>query len=283
MDFELLHRRRKDRRAAAGRLSGDVRMSLAPWLRGIAAGVALWVGAAAAEPGLPDGFVYLRDVDPSIRQDIRYAGSHNFLGRPADGYGAAECVLTDAAAQAIRRVQAGLGLRGHALIVWDCYRPARAVADFVRWMGDPDSRMKGEFYPRTSKTQLVALGYIAARSGHSSGSTVDLGLIPLGRASEPARWTGRGPLKPCTAPKGERFDDGAVDLGTGFDCFDELAHFGSLAVAPTAKANRALLRETMVAAGFAPYDREWWHFRLVDEPFPDRVFDFSIPPRRSAR
>lgn len=113
-------------------------------------------GCAAAP--LPKGFVYLRDVDPSIRQDMRYAGSHNFLGRPVDGYHAAECILAEPAAAALTKAQEKLAGRQMSLVVWDCYRPARAVRDFVSWTINPDQRMKAEFFPRIEKTQLVPLG-----------------------------------------------------------------------------------------------------------------------------
>lgn len=250
-----------------------------PFARCATASLVLLAAAAAADGGLPDGFVYLRDVDPTIRQDMRYAGAHNFIGRPIAGYAAPECVLTAKAAQALSQVQAALAPRGDALIVWDCYRPARAVDAFVRWTQDPDARMKAEFYPRTDKSQLVALGYIAARSSHAGGSTVDLGLLRAGLGAMPA-WSDAAPLIPCTAPKGQRFEDGALDFGTGFDCFDERAHFADPRVGTAARANRALLRDVMVRYGFAPYEREWWHFRLTDQPFPNHAFDFPIPPRR---
>ncbi len=254
-------------------------MASARWAAACLLALTSLAAAQAANGGLPVGFVYLRDLAPTIRQDIRYAGMHNFIGRPVEGYEAPECVLTAAAAQALVRVQNALARSGLALIVWDCYRPARAVADFLRWMSDADSRMKVEFYPETEKGQLVALGYIAARSTHSRGSTVDLGLVPAGLAAPPP-WNGNVPLTPCTGPKGDRTEDGTVDLGTGFDCFDARAHFAFQDIGAAARANRAILRDAMVRQGFVPYDREWWHFRLAHEPYPNRVFDFPIPPRR---
>lgn len=254
-----------------------------PFGASVAASVLVLASVAAAEAPqgrLPAGFVYLRDVAPTIRQDMRYAGMHNFIGRPVDGYEAAECVLTAQAAQALVRVQNALAPTSLALIVWDCYRPARAVADFLRWTNDADSRMKVEFYPDTDKSQLVALGYIAARSTHSRGSTVDLGLVPASLAASPP-WNAERALTPCTAPEGDRADDGTVDLGTGFDCFDPRAHFSFPDIGAAALANRRLLRNAMVSHGFVPYDGEWWHFRLAHEPHPNRVFDFPIPPRRA--
>jgi D-alanyl-D-alanine dipeptidase len=228
---------------------------------------------------LPTGFVYLRDVDASIVQDIRYAGAHNFVGRPIAGYEAGECVLTGKAARALGVVQAALATRQLSLIVWDCYRPARAVADFWRWsLNAADDRMRPEFYPRIDKSRLFALGYIAKRSGHSRGSTVDLGIAPAGLTAAPAYDPTAAP-RPCLAPAGRRVDEGAVDLGTSYDCMDAFAATDHQAVGKTAIENRRLLQTLMVRAGFAPYAKEWWHFQLGNEPFPGQVFDFPIKAR----
>jgi D-alanyl-D-alanine dipeptidase len=164
------------------------------------------------------------------------------------------------------------------LNVWDCYRPARAVKEFVRWTKDAsDTKMKAEFYPNFDKTQSIDVGYLSSRSAHSRGSTVDLGIVPATLAVLPQRASDE-PLKPCSAPKDQRFDDGTIDLGTGYDCFDEKARFNHPMISDTARANRALLRDLMVANGFKPLQREWWHFELVDEPFPQEMMDFPIPP-----
>ncbi len=179
----------------------------------------VWASAGSA---LPRGFVYLRDIDPTIVQDIRYAGSHNFVGRPIKGYLAAECILSASAANALATVQRKLAEKKLSLIVWDCYRPTRAVADFLQWSRDPvHSEMKAEFYPRTDKQKLFALGYLATRSAHSRGSTVDLGIVPADFSSA-APPNLPQPLKACTAPKGDRFEDGTIDFGTGYDCLDVL-------------------------------------------------------------
>src|ERR1700688_757541 len=141
---------------------------------------------ALAGSVLPKDFVYLRDIDPTIVQDIRYAGSHNFVGRPIRGYLAAECILSVSAANALETVQRKLTEKKLSLIVWDCYRPERAVEDFLQWSKDPTHfEMKAEFYPRTDKEKLFALGYLARRSAHSRGSTVDLGLVPSGFSAAP--------------------------------------------------------------------------------------------------
>jgi zinc D-Ala-D-Ala dipeptidase len=235
---------------------------------------------------LPKGFVYLRDTDPTIVQDIRYAGSHNFVGRPIKGYLAAACILSDRAATALKTVQSMLAEKKLSLIVWDCYRPQRAVDDFLQWSKDPThAEMKAEFYPRTDKRKLFALGYLATRSAHSRGSTVDLGLVPSSFSSAPSPnplpalkpWTLKPwTLKSCTLPKGERFEDGTIDFGTGYDCLDVLGSTSNASVGELALRNRQTLKSYMVKAGFRPYAREWWHFELIDEPFNRRGFDFEV-------
>ena len=215
---------------------------------------------------LPAGFVYLADVDPTIRQDMRYAGSDNFLGRPADGYLAPECILTEEAAKALSAVQKSVTAEGLSLIVFDCYRPARAVADFAAWVkagGPPDAR----WYPRTKRSRLIRDGYIASRSAHSRGSTVDLALVP----TDPSRPAASDP--DCGANR-----SGTVDFGTGFDCLDKKSRTAFAPLAPEAMANRKTLVAAMQAQGFRNYAREWWHFSLNGEPFKQE-FDFTVESR----
>jgi zinc D-Ala-D-Ala dipeptidase len=234
--------------------------------------------SASAPAELPAGFVYLADIDPSIVQDIRYAGPHNFVGRPIPGYEAAECVLTEKAARALAKIQSQLVPKKLSLIVWDCYRPTRATAEFIRWTKDPrDTKMKAEFYPRIDKSQIFELGYLSSRSAHSRGSTVDLGIVPLGTVAP--RYDASGKLVSCVAGKDERFADGGIDFGTGYDCMDELSATENPKVSAEARKNRIMLRDLMVAQGFKPYRREWWHFELSNEPFPDKSFDFPIRAR----
>jgi D-alanyl-D-alanine dipeptidase len=233
-------------------------------------------GLAVAGAALPQGFVYLREIDPTIIQDIRYAGSHNFVGRPIKGYLAAECILSEPAAKALAAVQKKFSEKNLSLIVWDCYRPKRAVEDFLQWSQDPaHAEMKAEFYPNTDKEKLFALGYLARRSAHSRGSTVDLGLVSVPFSSAPP--PGPSSLRACTSPKGERFQDGAIVFGTGYDCLDEMASTSDARAGETALRNRQMLKSAMQEAGFRPYLKEWWHFELVDEPFRQDGFDFEIP------
>ena len=242
---------------------------------GIAVMIVMLPAPALADSALPKGFVYLRDIDPTIAHDIRYATSHNFVGRPINGYVAAECILSEQAANALETVQKKLAEKKLSLIVWDCYRPKRAVDDFLQWSKDPThSEMKAEFYPRADKEELFALGYLAKRSAHSRGSTVDLGIVPAGSPVTPPPSPSQ-PLKSCTSSKGERFEDGTIDFGTGYDCLDVLANTSSALVGEVAQRNRQTLKSYMEGAGFRPYAKEWWHFELVDEPFHDG-FDFEV-------
>jgi D-alanyl-D-alanine dipeptidase len=241
---------------------------------------ALFGGGTACSEPFP-GFVYLADIASGIVQDIRYAGSHNFVGRSIAGYEAAECVLTQKAARALANAQAQLAAKKLSLIVWDCYRPERAVADFVSWSKiAADTRMKAEFYPRTDKSKFFALGYIASRSGHSRGSTIDLGIVP-DRVSAPPPFDPAAALRSCIAGRGERFDDHTIDFGTGYDCFDERASTHHPGIGKDALANRLLLQTTMERSGFRPYAKEWWHFELIDEPFRNRSFDFPVVKREA--
>ncbi len=232
-------------------------------------------GSALPTSSLPKGFVYLRDIDPTIVQDIRYAGSHNFVGRPIKGYRAAECILSARAATALKTVQDMLAEKKLSLIVWDCYRPKRAVDDFLQWSKDPThAEMKAEFYPRTDKQRLFALGYLATRSPHSRGSTVDLGIVPGSFSLSPP--DPLPALKPCTLPKGERFEDGTIDFGTGYDCLDPLGSTSNASVGEVARRNRQTLKSYMARAGFRPYAREWWHFELTNELSNRHGFDFEV-------
>lgn len=232
--------------------------------------------AGAAEPGPPAGFVALGSVDPTIEQDIRYATPHNFTGRIVDGYARPVCVLTTQAARALHRAQQSLVRRGYSLKVYDCYRPQRAVDRFVAWAGDPsDTTMKAEFYPEVGKSRLFDDGYIARRSGHSRGSTVDLTIVKP--PARPARAYVPGErLVPCYAPRAQRFPDDSIDMGTGFDCFDPRAHTLDPRVVGTARAGRLMLKHAMEEAGFTGIPEEWWHFTLRDEPYPGTYFDFAV-------
>lgn len=241
-------------------------------------------GATPAPPakGAGPGFAVLRDVDPTIQHDIRYLTSHNFLGVPVDGYREPLCVLSRPAAQALARAQRTLLRRGYTLKVYDCYRPQRAVNHFVRWGEDlRDQKMKKEFYPRLDKSVLFN-GYIARKSGHSRGSTVDLTVVRLPKFWQRQYRPGE-PLVECYLPRKQRFPDTSIDMGTGYDCLDTQANTDDPRVTGQARANRVMLREVLNQVGFTNFPNEWWHYTLRNEPYPDTYFDFPVARRSVPR
>lgn len=230
------------------------------------------VATDAATPELID----IRTPIPDVVLDIRYFTAHNFVGDPIDGYEAPKCLLTPAAAAALAEVQGALRPRGLSLKIYDCYRPQRAVDHFVAWAEDvDDQRMKAEFYPGVDKQNLFRDGYIAARSSHSRGSTVDLTIVPVPTPDQSA-FDPNGPLRSCENPVGERFADNSVDMGTGFDCFSPLSHTLNPMIAGAAHEHRLLLKSLMEENGFKNLAEEWWHYTLADEPYPHSYFDVPV-------
>lgn len=197
---------------------------------------------------LPEGFEYLDEAVPGLKWQAMYAGSENFMGRPADGYFANRTVAAREAAEALKCAAVKTD---YSLFVFDAYRPARAVADFCRWAEAPgDEIRKAIHFPNVEKTKLIELGYIAARSGHSRGSTIDLTLC--GKDGMP------------------------LDMGTVFDFMDPRSHHGCPDLTKEQTRNRETLRTLMLSCGFTDYSEEWWHYRLKNEPYPDTYFDFVI-------
>ncbi len=244
--------------------------------------LSLWVlllpslAPAAAPAAPPEDFVDAAAVVPSLIVELRYHGEHNFLGTRVDGYQAPRCLLTRKAAEALAKAQAELLPLGLALKVYDCYRPVRSVSHFVRWAKDLDDvKTKAEFYPAVDKRDLFKLGYIAERSSHNRGGTVDLTIVPLPAAPQPVYVPGQ-PLVACFEPVGRRYADNGLDMGTGYDCFSDASHPGNLAIGPQQRANRALLRTLMEKHGFQGIAEEWWHFTLREEPHPETYFDFPV-------
>jgi D-alanyl-D-alanine dipeptidase len=208
--------------------------------------------AQARNEQRPDGFVDAASVAHGLLVEARYATAHNFVGAPIDGYDKPICYLTRPAAAALALVVKDLAARGLTLKVYDCYRPARAVAHFVRWARNlRDEKMKAEFYPHVDKSTLFRDGYIASQSGHSRGSTVDLTVA-------------------------QRDSGDVLDMGTPFDFFSPRSWPSDRHVSAEAQANRALLARAMERRGFRPYDKEWWHFTLRHEPYPQTYFDFPV-------
>jgi len=228
-----------------------------------------------AEFHLPAGFVHLRDIDPSIVQDIRYATTDNFTGRPVAGYEAGECILLREAAEALRLVQSDLEPRGLSLNVYDCYRPVRAVNAFMRWVQEAAEPRDARFWPRTARGDLVKLGYIAAHSIHSTGAAVDVTLAP--RASRRAAViSSTAAPGPCNAAGADRGSGNSLDMGTSFDCFDPMSNTASGEITQEQRENRGLLVAVMTARKFKNYAREWWHFTYVGLRALPKPQDFVI-------
>jgi D-alanyl-D-alanine dipeptidase len=232
----------------------------------------------ASAQGLPGGFVFLRDSDPGIRQDIRYAGANNFMGRPLAGYGAAECVVKREVGLRLKAVQRELVRQKLSLKMFDCYRPQRAVADMVAWSKNgTETAAERRYNPAFSKADLFRLGYIASHSQHSTGGALDLTLVDLA-ADNSAKFDPAKAYADCTAPAAARPPEGSVDMGTGYDCSDARAHTAAGTITPAQRRWRNRLMAAMSRQGFVNYSKEWWHFSLPGAGAQE--YDFPIPERR---
>ena len=201
---------------------------------------------------MTEGFVYLDAVLPGIFWDAKYATADNFTGSVVDGYHVNRVVGTSEMAAALLSAVSLAAMSGYGLLLWDGYRPQRAVDCFLRWADEPeDGKTKARHYPNISKTDMVPLGYIAAKSGHSRGSAIDLTL--------------------CNIKSGRKADMGGI-----FDLMDVRSHHGAQGLSAVATRNRKILREIMEKCGFNAYEMEWWHYTLKKEPYPNRYFDFPV-------
>ncbi|MAC87562.1 MAG: peptidase M15 [Gammaproteobacteria bacterium] len=201
---------------------------------------------------LPKGFSYVSEIDATIKKELRYATSNNFIGKPIDGYLKDSLIISTPAAKALKEIQTKLMLSGLSLKIFDAYRPQQAVDHFVRWAKVMnDTLMKQLYYPDVQKSELFTLGFIASKSGHTRGSTVDLSIVDVKTNKE-------------------------VDMGSSYDFFGEKSHPFYKKITETQMKNRMLLRTIMIKNGFIPYDNEWWHFTLKDEPYPTIYFNFLI-------
>lgn|GEM_PF-718980 len=201
---------------------------------------------------LPEGFVYLEDVLPDVQYEIRYYSEYNFVGRQIEGYYAPYAIATEEMAEALAKVSNEMAEDGYRLLIYDTYRPAKAVEFFKAWSTDEDdTAMKDVFYPNEDKSQLFKRGYLSKKSGHSRGSTVDLTLVE--------------------ADSGE-----LVDMGSPYDLLDEISYFGTNLITKEQAANREILKKVMKKHGFKEYSKEWWHYVLINEPHPTTYFDFDV-------
>lgn len=201
---------------------------------------------------IPKNFSYVKDTIPTIELELRYASTNNFVGEIIEGYLAPKAILTTKATLALAKVQKELEGFGFGLKVFDAYRPQRAVDHFVCWGKDlVDRKMKLAYYPDVQKKNLFKEGYIAKRSGHSRGSTVDLTIIDLKTKEE-------------------------LDMGSSFDFFGQQSWVHYTKITLQQRANRMLLNQVMTKYGFRAYAQEWWHFTLQNEPYKNRYFDFKV-------
>lgn len=201
---------------------------------------------------LPKGFVYITDYIPHISVDLKYFTHHNFIGKPIDGYKTNKVILSLKATLAIQKIENELNQEGLGLKIYDAYRPQKAVNHFKRWAKDiKDTLMRKEFYPRIDKRDLFKKGFIASRSGHSRGSTIDLTIIDLKTKKE-------------------------LDMGVAFDFFGEESGHGYQKLNTSQKQNRIKLKKIMEKYGFLAYSKEWWHYTLNEEPFKNTYFDFDV-------
>jgi D-alanyl-D-alanine dipeptidase len=214
-------------------------------------------------------FVDIKDIDSTIMVDARYAGSANFTGKVVPGYKASKCLLTSQAAIGLAKAQAVLKTMGLSLKAYDCYRPQEAVTAFMAWAkGRDNPRLKRFYYPKENIEKLFERGYIAEKSGHSRGSTIDLTIAPAG-VTKPLASV---PSGSCFTVPGLYDRDGSLNMGTSFDCFDERSYTADDQITPASRAHRLLLKTVMEQAGFKNYEKEWWHYTLAEEPFTDRYF-----------
>ncbi len=215
-------------------------------------GLALFFSIFSRGQGLPDGFVYLSDIDKTIELELRYFSNNNFIGKPIEGYHKNCLIITKQAAEALKKIQKELLKKEFSLKIFDAYRPQQAVNHFVKWAKVlNDTLMKKEYYPDVLKSELFKLGYIASKSGHTRGSTVDLTIVNLKTKKE-------------------------LDMGSPYDFFGIQSHPYHKKITTTQKRNRFFLRKIMQKNGFRPYENEWWHFTLKNEPFPKTYFNFPI-------
>ncbi len=197
-------------------------------------------------------FVVVADEIPSIVLDIRYFSTNNFVGARVDGYKKPVALITKQAGEALKKVQVELAKEGLGLKIFDAYRPQKGVNHFVRWAKiPPDTLTKSKYYPETRKADVFDLGYVASKSGHSRGSTLDLTIVYLDTGKE-------------------------IDMGSGWDFFGEISWHAASNITSLQKANRAKLKDVMSRFGFKSYSKEWWHYTLRDEPFPNTYFDFDV-------
>lgn len=217
-------------------------------------------------------FVYLSDIDPTIKQSVRYATSENFTGQKVNGYNSEKIIIKREAALRLKKVQEYFVEKNYTLVIYDAYRPQKAVQNFIIWAGNSDISTKERYYPTLDKNVLFEKGYICKTSDHCKGYTADLTIMNLKSSLHAVKMSTRI-LK--NNEKISFLDDGTLDMGTSFDCFHVASHHGSNLISDTAKTNRKFLEDTMDKFGFTTIENEWWHYTLQGTENSED-YDFSI-------
>jgi D-alanyl-D-alanine dipeptidase len=219
-------------------------------------------------------FVLLSTIDPTIIESPRYYGTQNFLGRQVPGYESPRIICTKEAALALKKAHKEFKKLGYRLVVYDGYRPQRAVNEFIRWSKNlTDQVAKDLYYPTIDKRDVFKLGYVAAKSEHSRGGAFDLTIIPINQNLCEITMVKRRLKNAEIIPF---LDDGTIDMGSSFDLFHEVSHYETPLITEEQSHKRELLRRVMENNGFKGYEKEWWHYTLQNEPYPDTYFDFTV-------
>lgn len=222
---------------------------------------------------LPEGFVYLDQIDPTIAQAVMYYGDRNFIGERIDGYKAPKVILTEKSALRLKQVQDDIRRDNYSLVIYDGYRPTKSLDHFVRWRDSVDERMKKFYYPYLTKKETFEMGYVTPTSTHSRGSTVDLTIIELGKTID------RNPEAVQRILNDGRtiycWQDNTVDMCGSVDLFDPISWHDCTLIDGMYLEKRNYLRNKMKKFNFAEFSQEWWHYTLIDEPFEEH-FNFDI-------
>lgn len=233
----------------------------------------LLIALFGVSSSLPDGFVYLVEIDPTIIQNVIYYGQRNFIGEPVDGYKAPKVILTEKAALRLEQLQQDIKKDNYTLVVYDGYRPQKSLDHFVRWRDWADERMKPFYYPYMTKMDTFKYGYVTPKSSHSRGSTVDLTIMELGKTVNPNPQPIKRELNDGRSIY--FWQDNTVDMFSSVDLMDPASWPNCTIIDDVYQQRRNYLRTKMEAYNFRGFELEWWHFTLNNEPFKE-YFNFDI-------
>ncbi|KAG4075041.1 hypothetical protein HA402_015796 [Bradysia odoriphaga] len=222
---------------------------------------------------LPDGFVYLEQIDPTIHQEVMYYGERNFIGERINGYKAPRVILTEKAALRLKQIQDDIRNDNYSLVIYDGYRPQKSLDHFVRWRDSTDEKMKQFYYPNLSKKETFNIGYVTPTSSHSRGSTVDCTIIELGKTVDPDPIAIKRELSDGRSIY--YWQDNTVDMCSSVDLFDPVSWHDCTLIDNLYLERRNYLRQKMAKYNFGAFQLEWWHYTLTDEPSTEH-FNFDV-------